>query len=46
MRGDPTVFGVNFADGRIKGYPRDAMRCTERQGPLSAFHADPRRRRV
>jgi hypothetical protein len=23
MRGDATVFGVNFADGRIKGYPRD-----------------------
>ena len=22
MRGDATVFGVNFADGRIKGYPR------------------------
>jgi len=23
MHGDATVFGVNFADGRIKGYPRD-----------------------
>jgi len=23
MGGDSTVFGVNFADGRIKGYPRD-----------------------
>ncbi len=23
MMGDATVFGVNFADGRIKGYPRD-----------------------
>ncbi len=23
MRGAATVFGVNFADGRIKGYPRD-----------------------
>lgn len=23
MSGDATVFGVNFADGRIKGYPRD-----------------------
>lgn len=23
MTGDATVFGVNFADGRIKGYPRD-----------------------
>ena len=22
MGGNPTVFGVNFADGRIKGYPR------------------------
>jgi PKD repeat protein len=22
MHGDPTVFGVNFGDGRIKGYPR------------------------
>ncbi|MBM4424910.1 MAG: DUF1566 domain-containing protein [Chloroflexi bacterium] len=24
MNGDATVFGVNFADGRIKGYPREA----------------------
>ncbi len=23
MHGNATVFGVNFADGRIKGYPRD-----------------------
>jgi hypothetical protein len=23
MNGDATVFGVNFADGRIKGYPRN-----------------------
>ncbi len=23
MGGDTTIFGVNFADGRIKGYPRD-----------------------
>jgi hypothetical protein len=23
MNGDATVFGVNFTDGRIKGYPRD-----------------------
>ncbi|MFO0925852.1 MAG: DUF1566 domain-containing protein, partial [Gemmataceae bacterium] len=23
MRGSATVYGVNFADGRIKGYPRD-----------------------
>ena len=26
MRGNATVFGVNFADGRIKGYPRDTGR--------------------
>jgi hypothetical protein len=26
MGGDPTVFGVNFADGRIKGYPRQSPR--------------------
>lgn len=25
MRGNATVFGVNFADGRIKGYPRYRM---------------------
>lgn len=25
MNGSATVFGVNFADGRIKGYPRDQM---------------------
>lgn len=24
MNGAPTVFGVNFADGRIKGYPKQA----------------------
>lgn len=24
MNGNPTVFGVNFADGRIKGYPRSS----------------------
>jgi len=23
LNGDATVFGVHFADGRIKGYPRD-----------------------
>ena len=23
MKGDATVFGVNFADGRIKGYPKE-----------------------
>lgn len=26
FNGDATVFGVNFADGRIKGYPRDRGR--------------------
>ena len=26
MSGNATVFGVNFADGRIKGYPRDRGR--------------------
>jgi len=26
MRANATVFGVNFADGRIKGYPRDRGR--------------------
>jgi len=25
MNGNRTMFGVNFADGRIKGYPTDAM---------------------
>lgn len=34
MNGAATVFGVNFADGRIKGYPRD----TGPQGqPMTAF---------
>ncbi len=28
MNGDETAFGVNFADGRIKGYPAEAI------GPL------------
>ena len=26
MNGNPTVFGVNFADGRIKGYPKTLRR--------------------
>jgi len=26
MNGNATIFGVNFADGRIKGYPRDRMK--------------------
>ncbi len=29
MNGEATVFGVNFADGRIKGYPRDLGRRGE-----------------
>jgi hypothetical protein len=33
MRGNATVFGVNFADGRIKGYPRDFGR----NGPSTHF---------
>jgi len=33
MNGNATVFGVNFADGRIKGYPRDTGR-----GGRSAEH--------
>jgi hypothetical protein len=33
--GQPAVFGVNFADGRIKGYPRDiGMNGTRRQFAL------------
>lgn len=31
MRGNPTVFGVNFADGRIKGYPKVSPRGEMRQ---------------
>ncbi len=36
MGGNATVFGVNFADGRIKGYPRDrgARGSTNRQFAL------------
>jgi len=31
MGGDATVFGVNFADGRIKGYPKfDPMRASDK----------------
>ena len=29
MGGNPTVFGVNFADGRIKGYPKSVPRRGE-----------------
>jgi hypothetical protein len=34
MRGDATVFGVNFADGRIKGYPLK----DPRRGGAKTFH--------
>ncbi len=34
MGGNATVFGVNFADGRIKGYPRDARPQRE---PMQQF---------
>jgi hypothetical protein len=30
MTGDHTVFGVNFADGRIKGYPTARPDCAEK----------------
>ncbi len=33
MNGAPTVFGVNFADGRIKGYP-----MVRRRGGVKTFH--------
>jgi hypothetical protein len=36
MNGNPTVFGVNFADGRIKGYPKIA-RGPEGQRPKLLF---------
>jgi hypothetical protein len=35
MRGDATVFGVNFADGRIKGYPLK----DPRRGGAKLFYA-------
>ena len=34
MNGNATVFGVNFADGRIKGYPRDTRPQRE---PMQQF---------
>ena len=39
MRGNATVFGVNFADGRIKGYPRDVGPAADRAENLSATSA-------
>ena len=35
MNGNPTVFGVNFADGRIKGYPKQ-RRGTRRHDDAQA----------
>jgi len=32
MHGNATVFGVNFADGRIKGYPESDPRSGEQKG--------------
>jgi hypothetical protein len=34
MRGDESVFGFNFADGRIKSYPISFGRTRGRQGPM------------
>ncbi len=32
MNNNPTVFGVNFADGRIKGYPKTVRRGSQSSG--------------
>ena len=32
MNGNKTMFGVNFADGRIKGYPAEATRGRDAKG--------------
>lgn len=37
MGGDSTAFGVNFADGRIKGYPRDEAGPRGRSFQMTAF---------
>ena len=39
MNGNPTAFGVNFADGRIKGYPkiRPAIRLAGGSTPKTLF---------
>ncbi len=37
MGGDSTAFGVNFADGRIKGYPRDEVGPRGRSFQMTAF---------
>lgn len=37
MGGDSTAFGVNFADGRIKGYPRDEVGPPARSFQMTSF---------
>ena len=37
MGGDSTAFGVNFADGRIKGYPRDEVGPPGRAFQMTSF---------
>ncbi len=37
MNGDATVFGVNFADGRIKGYPAEPVGPPGSQFSMTAF---------
>ncbi|NQV36470.1 MAG: DUF1566 domain-containing protein [Candidatus Marinimicrobia bacterium] len=37
MNNDPTTFGVNFADGRIKGYPSEPVGPPEDQFNMTAF---------
>ena len=37
MDGDATTFGVNFADGRIKGYPSEPVGPPGNQNTMTAF---------
>jgi hypothetical protein len=37
MNGDATTFGVNFADGRIKGYPSEPVGPPGNQSLMAAF---------
>ena len=37
MNGDSTAFGVNFADGRIKGYPKDLVGPPGQQFQMTSF---------
>ncbi len=37
MNGDATTFGVNFADGRIKGYPSEPIGPTGQQSTMTSF---------